>query len=105
MPRLVRPLTAELIGTLLFVFLGVGSVVMNTATGGALGLLGMALVHGLAMAIIVSATMKLSGGHHNPAVTFAIWIAGKMDAKTAGLYVAAQLVGRSEERRVGKECH
>ena len=93
MSKLVRPLTAELIGMLLFVFLGVGSVVMNTATGGALGLLGMALVHGLGMAIIISATMKLSGGHHNPAVTFAVWIAGKMDAKTAGLYVVAQLVG------------
>lgn len=93
MPRLVRPLAAEMVGTLLFVFLGVGSVVMNAATGGSLGALGIALAHGVGMAIIVSATMNISGGHINPAVTFGIWIAGKIDAVTAVAYVAAQLVG------------
>jgi len=93
MPKLVRPLTAELVGTLLFVFLGTGSVVMNAATGGSLGLLGIAVVHGLAMAILVSATMGISSGYMNPAVTFGLWIAGKIDAKRAGAYVAAQLVG------------
>jgi MIP family channel proteins len=93
MPKLVRPLAAETIGTLLFVFLGAGSVVMNAATAGGLGALGIALAHGVGMAIIVSATMNISGGHINPAVTFGIWIAGKIDAKTAGAYVVAQLVG------------
>ena len=91
--NLVRPLTAEMVGMLLFVFLGAGSVVMNAATGGSLGGLGIALVHGVGMAIIVSSTMNISGGHHNPAVTFALWIAGKIDAITAGAYVLAQLVG------------
>ncbi len=93
MAKLVRPLTAELIGTLLLVFLGAGSVVMNAATSGGLGAVGIALAHGVAMAIIVSATMNISGGHINPAVTFALWVAGKIDARTAGAYVAAQLVG------------
>jgi MIP family channel proteins len=93
MPKLVRPLAAEMVGTLLFVFLGAGSVVMNAATGGSLGALGIALAHGVGMAIIVSATMNISGGHMNPAVTFGIWIAGKIDGQTASAYVAAQLVG------------
>ena len=93
MPKLVRPLAAEMIGTLLFVFLGAGSVVMNAAMAGGLGALGIALAHGVGMAIIVSATMNISGGHMNPAVTFAIWIAGKIDASTAGAYVVAQFVG------------
>jgi aquaporin Z len=93
MPKLVRPLAAELIGTLLFVFLGAGSMVINAATGGSLAGLGIALVHGVGMAIIVSATMNISGGHINPAVTFGIWVAGKIDGKSAGAYVAAQLVG------------
>ena len=92
MPKLVRSLTAELVGTLLFVFLGAGSVVMNAATG-SLGPLGIALVHGVGMAIIVSATMNISGGHINPAVTFGVWIAGRINGKTAGAYVAAQLAG------------
>ncbi|HUL01963.1 MAG TPA: aquaporin [Gemmatimonadales bacterium] len=93
MSKLIRPLTAEMVGMLLFVFLGAGSIVMNGATGGALGLVGMAAVHGVGMAVLVSATMNISGGHMNPAVTFAIWLAGKIDGRTAGAYVAAQLVG------------
>ena len=93
MPKLLRPLTAEFIGTLLFVFLGAGSIVMTAATGGTPGPLGIALAHGVGMAIIVSATMSMSGGHMNPAVTFAIALAGKIDWRRAGAYVVAQLVG------------
>ena len=91
--KLLRPLTAEFVGMLLFVFLGASSIVMNGATAGALTLVGMAAVHGIGMAIIISATMSISGGHINPAVTFALWLAGKIDGKTAGAYVGAQLVG------------
>jgi MIP family channel proteins len=93
MPRLVRPLAAEMVGTLLLVFVGAGSVVMNPATGGSLGPMGIALAYGVGMAVIVSATMNISGGHINPAVTFGLWVAGKIDASTAGAYVVAQLVG------------
>lgn len=93
MPKLVRSLVAEMVGMLLFVFLGAGSVVMNAATGGSLGPLGIALAHGVGMAIIISATMNISGGHHNPAVTVGLWIAGKIDVVTAGAYIIAQLVG------------
>jgi MIP family channel proteins len=90
-PKTLRPLTAECIGTALFVFLGAGSVVMNVPSG--LGTIGIALAHGVALAIIVSATMNISGGHINPAVTAAVWVARKIDGRTAGLYVVAQLIG------------
>src|SRR5207249_611070 len=59
MPKLLRPLTAEFIGTLLFVFLGAGSVVAvaaNGPTAGGIGSLGVALAHGVGMAVIVSMT-------------------------------------------------
>src|SRR6266496_1425188 len=78
MPKQLRPLAAEFIGTLLFVFLGAGSVVALVANGpttGSIGLLGVALAHGVGMAVIVSMTMSISGGHMNPAVTFGLWIA------------------------------
>ena len=39
----VKPLFAELVGTFAFVFLGAGSIITNTLTHGALGLLGIAL--------------------------------------------------------------
>lgn len=89
----LRPLAAEFLGVALFVFLGAGSVVTNGITTGGLGAVGIALTHGLAMGLIVSATLSISGGHMNPAVTFALWVAKKIDARMAGLYVAAQLLG------------
>jgi MIP family channel proteins len=88
-----RALVAEMMGTLLFVFLGGGSIVMNAATAGTPGPMGIALAHGIGMAVIVSATMNISGGHINPAVTAGLWVARKIDARTAGAYVVAQLVG------------
>src|SRR3989454_5916988 len=88
----LRPLAAEFVGTALFVFLGAGSVVMNAHTAGALGAVGVALAHGVGMAIIVSMTMNISGGHLNPAVTAALWLADKVDGRTAASYVVAQLV-------------
>ncbi len=91
--KIVRPLVAEFVATALFVFVGAGSVVMNTATSNQLGPLGIALVHGIALAVVVTATLRISGGHVNPAVTVAIWIAGKIEGRAAGAYVVAQLLG------------
>lgn len=89
----LRPLAAEFLGVTLFVFLGAGSVVANGMTTGALGPVGIALAHGLAMALIVTATLTISGGHINPAVTFGLWIARKVNGRTAVGYVVAQLLG------------
>jgi MIP family channel proteins len=42
---------------------------------------------------MVSSLGAVSGGHFNPAVTFALWIAGRIDPMKAVLYVVAQLIG------------
>ena len=92
---------AELIATLLFVFLGAGTVVVVTGVIGAnpgfqgdpAALVAIALAHGLALALLVAGTAKISGGHINPAVTFGAVITGRMKLSTGMLYVAAQLVG------------
>ena len=76
----LRALTAEFVGTLLFVFLGAGSVVAFAAAG-PVGSLGVALAHGVALAIVVSMTMNVSGGHINPAVTTGLWIADKISGR------------------------
>lgn len=89
----VRPLTAELLGTFFFVFIGAGAIALDSARNGFLGLGGVAFAQAFAYAIAVTAAMHISGGHLNPAVTFAVWVAGKVDARRAGLYVAAQLLG------------
>jgi len=92
----LRPLTAEFVGTLLFVFLGAGSTVAFAAAGPSaapIGLVGVALAHGIALAIAVSATMSISGGHINPAVTTGLWIANKIEGRLAVQYIIAQLLG------------
>jgi len=90
---LVRPITAEFVATALFVLAGAGAVVMNAVSANTLGPLAVGLVHGVALAILVSMTLSISGGHLNPAVTVALLVAGKVDRRTAGLYVLAQLAG------------
>ncbi len=87
----LRPLTAEFIGTFGLVFIGAGSIVVNEASG-ALGLLGIALAHAVVLSVMVTALMRISGAHFNPAVTFGLWLANKIEAKDAGFYVLTQLV-------------
>jgi aquaporin Z len=95
--RLWAPLFAEAIGTFLFFFIGAGSIVVmdyQAAGGGAgAGLLGVAFAHGIVLAVLVSAFGAISGGHFNPAVTFGVWIAGRIEGRRATWYVVAQLVG------------
>ena len=94
MPRLTSVLVAEAVGTFLFFFVGMGAVVMGSHTGdGGGGLVGVALAHGFALAVLVSALGPISGGHFNPAVTLGVWVTGRIDATRAGVYVAAQLLG------------
>lgn len=88
----LRPLTAEFIGTFGLVFIGGGAVVVNEARSGALGLTGIALAHAIVLAVMVTALMRISGAHFNPAVTFGLWLANKIEAKDAGLYVVTQLI-------------
>jgi aquaporin Z len=92
-PKALRPLVAEFIGTALFVFLGVGAIVVNAATSNGIGVVGIALAHGVGIAVLITMTMTISGGHLNPAVSVALWLTQKIDGRTLGKYVAAQIVG------------
>ena len=92
-PTVVSRLTAEGLGTFLFFFVGMGAVVLGQHTGGGGGgLLGVALAHGLALGVLVSALGAVSGGHFNPAVTFGVLVARRISAGLAAAYVGAQLL-------------
>lgn len=93
MRNTLRPLVAELVGTFFLVFAGVGAIVSETYRAGTVGFIGIALAHGVALAIGVSATMNISGGHLNPAVTLGLLSVGRTNVKTAALYILAQLLG------------
>ena len=95
MPVLLRrALMAELIGTFALIFFGPGAAVVDAQTG-KLGHLGVALVFGLTVTVVIAALAPISGAHINPAVTFALTLAGKFPRGRALPYVAAQLVGAS----------
>jgi MIP family channel proteins len=89
----VKPVIAELIGTFAFVFIGAGSIIANTLTHGALGLVGIALAHGLALSIMITAFAATSGGHINPAVTIGMLVTRRIAPLLGLLYIVAQLVG------------
>ncbi len=88
-----KALIAEFVGTFALIFIGVGAIAADHTTGGKLGLTGIALAHGLAIAVMVSATAAVSGGHLNPAVTIGLLTAGKINGRDAGGYVISQCLG------------
>ena len=80
-------LISECIGTFALTFIGAGSIMM----GG--DLLTVALAHGVVLAIVVTATMNISGAHINPAVTISMMVVEKMDNSTGMKYIGSQLLG------------
>jgi aquaporin Z len=92
-----RKAVAELVGTFVFVFVGAGSAVSTQyqlgSTPGFPSLIAVALANGLGLAVAVSATMNISGGSLNPAVTIAVCLAKKIPLKTAIAYIVAEIVG------------
>ena len=90
-----QKLVAEFIGTFALIFFGAGSICTDQYlhnTGG-IGLLAIALAHGLAIGIMVSALGHISGGHFNPAVTIGFWVTKRLNTVDTVLYWVAQLAG------------
>jgi MIP family channel proteins len=88
-----RALIAEAAGSFWFFSIGAGSIVANHMTNGAVTVVGIALAHGLALALAVSSFGAISGGHFNPAVTLGLWIADKHPRERVLTYWGAQAVG------------
>lgn len=85
--------TAEFIATFTLIFIGAGSVLVNELTNGALGLVGIAFAHGLAIMTMVYAFGYVSGAHINPAVTIAMWATKRIETIKAVFYILSQLLG------------
>src|SRR5699024_11580832 len=118
---------AELIGTMILIYLGdsvVAAVSLKNTKAYAIGgnWLLVTFGWGLALAMAIYAVGEFSGAHLNPAVTIAFAAIGTFSWSKVGLYIAAQFIGafigailvylqylphwrptRSEERRVGTE--
>jgi MIP family channel proteins len=92
MSPLWRRCLAEAVGTFALVFIGAGAVLSNSYASGA-GLLGIAIAHGLVLAVMVTSTMAISGGHLNPAVTIGLLVTRRGNPVSAAAYIGAQLLG------------
>lgn len=92
MQKCWKACVAELIATFTLVFVGAGAVCLEVSKGG-VGLVGVALAHGLAIAVMVAATAHISGGHINPAVTIGAWVVKKISTGNAVCYIISQLAG------------
>jgi glycerol uptake facilitator-like aquaporin len=73
-------LAAEFLGTLLF-------ILTIIATGGS------SIFTGLVLAIIIFLIGDVSGGHVNPAVSFAMFLSGSLPASTFIAYSVVQILG------------
>jgi len=94
MDRGLKSYVAEFLGTFTLCFIGQGTICTYQMLGAANGsLLAIAVAHGLALVVMISALGAVSGGHFNPAVTFGFLVTGKQSAGSALRYWIAQLLG------------
>jgi MIP family channel proteins len=92
MPSLARRLVAEALGTFGLVFVGTAVVVVNGGfPNSGVGLLGIALAHAVVLSVMITATMTISGGHLNPALTIGFLVTRRIDFWSAIAYILAQL--------------
>ncbi len=87
-----RHFIAEFIGTFALVFVGSGAIMSAKISGSPAALVEIALAHGLILAVMVSALMRISG-HFNPAVTLGFLATRRIEAMMAALYIVAQIIG------------
>src|SRR2546428_10169138 len=83
---------AEFIGAFTLIFIGAGAILTAGSTSTS-DLLLVALAHGLAIGVMVSALAHVSGGHFNPAVTFGALLSRQISPRLAVSYWVAQLLG------------
>jgi MIP family channel proteins len=88
----IRHFVAEFVGIFALVFVGGATLINAQARGSGAGLLEVAFAHGLVLAVMVTATMRVSG-HLNPAVTLGFLVTRRIEPVMAGVYILAQLLG------------
>lgn len=88
-----RKTLAEFLGTFILIFLGSLAILSFVGADDPIGLIGIAIGTGTGLLAALYATGEISGGHYNPAVSLAALLDGRIDARTFGEYVLAQIAG------------
>ena len=86
---------AEFVGTFALVFFGCGAAVVGGMGSGAtaVDLLGIASAFGFAIVAMAYGIGPISGCHVNPAVSFGVYVAGRMSVADMVSYWIAQVLG------------
>ena len=88
--KITNKMLAECLGTFWLVLGGCGTAIF---AGGSVGFLGVALAFGLTVVTMAYGIGHVSGAHLNPAVSFGVWVNGRMSWHDMLLYWCAQLIG------------
>jgi glycerol uptake facilitator-like aquaporin len=100
--KITRAVLAEFVAVTLLVFVGCGAVVSsqwlrrpdeNPTDLNDAFLTSVALAFGIGIAVLAFSIAPISGGHINPAVTFAFVLLRKMSLIDGLMYVVAQFLG------------
>jgi MIP family channel proteins len=92
-PKYLQAWLGELVGTYAFVTIGAGAGIVAGGRIADLGLFGVAAANGIALAVVVTVFMSISGGHFNPAITLSAWLGRKIKTVDAVGYVGFQILG------------
>jgi aquaporin Z len=93
MSRTARILVAELIGTMILILGGPGTVIFGQFLGFNIGVLGVSLAFGLSLLCAAYLFGHISGCHINPAVTIGMWALKRTDGKDVPAYIVGQILG------------
>lgn len=76
---------AEMVGTMVLVLMGCGSAVFAGSVAGGVGAgvgtIGVALAFGLSVVAMAYTIGNVSGCHINPAITFGVFLSGRMSGR------------------------
>lgn len=92
-PSLLSCFAAEVVGTFLLIFFGLGAVHVAVLTGDLSGLWQVGIVWGASIMFAIYAIGGISGAHINPAITIGLAVWGLFPWGRVLPYIAAQLIG------------
>ena len=87
-PTTAQTFAAEVVGTFVLVFFGVGTALSTGAD-----VITTGLAFGLTVLVMAYSVGRVSGGHFNPAVTVGAAVSGRLAWSQTPLYFGAQLLG------------
>ncbi|MDZ7631270.1 MAG: aquaporin [Gemmatimonadaceae bacterium] len=87
-----REFSAEALGTFALTFIGGAAIMQTRNVDASAGLVEVALAHGLVLAVMISALLRVSG-NLNPAVSLGLLVTGRISPMQAATFIAGQFAG------------